>query len=108
MEKIKLHQLVGESPWTGRQLLDFSAKQEEICDSAKAVFKRIIEEEIKVTLRYLYKNVSTRLKECKEIDESENSKTLQELKNKSMFKLKVEKKIRRKLIKMAMIGHRNV
>ena len=49
-------------------------------------------------MKNVYNSVTKRLKRNKEINEIENNKTLQELKNKSMYHLKLEKEQRKKLI----------
>jgi len=98
--KTPLHDITHET-WSQRNLSDFDDFHKPTLENAKANIRKIIEIDIFETLKNLYSHISNRLKENKEIDENENSKTLQELKNKSMFKLKLEKQMRKKLISMA-------
>ena len=101
ISKVSLQKIVGDTAWTSSGMADFEGTQRKEFENAKGEFKKIIETEILDTLRELYRNISTRLKDVREIDETENSKTLQELKNKSMYNLKIEKRMRRKLIQLA-------
>jgi len=100
--KTPLHDITHET-WSQRNLSDFEEFHKPTLDNAKANIRKTIEIDIFETLKNLYSHISNRLKENKEIDENENSKTLQELKNKSMFKLKLEKQMRKKLITMAKV-----
>ena len=101
ISKVSLQKIYGETAWVSSGMSDFESTQRKEFENAKSKFKKIIEEEVFKTLRELYKNISTRLKEVREIDETENSKTLQELKNKSMYNLRLEKIKRKKLIQLA-------
>ena len=101
ISKVNLQKIVGDTAWTSSGMADFEGTQRKEFETAKNDLKRIIETDILNVLRDLYKKISDRLKEVREIDETENSKTLQELKNKSMYNLKIEKKMRRKLIQLA-------
>ena len=101
ISKVSLQKICGETAWVSSGMSDFESTQRKEFENAKNQFKKIIEEEVFKTLRDLYKNISTRLKEVREIDETENSKTLQELKNKSMYNLRLEKVKRKKLIQLA-------
>ena len=101
ISKVSLQKIYGETAWVSSGMSDFESTQRKEFENAKSQFKKIIEEEVFKTLRELYKNISTRLKEVREIDETENSKTLQELKNKSMSNLRLEKIKRKKLIQLA-------
>jgi len=101
ISKVSLQKIVGDTAWVSSGMSDFESTQRKEFENAKSKFKKIIEEEVFKTLRELYKNISTRLKEVREIDETENSKTLQELKNKSMYNLRLEKIKRKKLIQLA-------
>jgi len=101
ISKVSLQKIVGDTAWTSSGMADFEGTQRKEFETAKGELKKIIENEVLDTLRELYRNVSNRLKDVREIDETENSKTLQELKNKSMYNLKIEKAMRRKLIKLA-------
>jgi dynein heavy chain, axonemal len=101
MEKVELHKIVKDSPWSSKGLIDFEEEQRKVFDRAKSDFKEVIENRLFLTIKSLYKSIAYRLKETRDIDETENSKTLQELKNKSMFRLKIEKQMRSKLIKKA-------
>ena len=101
VENIKMHEIyVAGRAWTGKDLLDFDEQQRKIIEIGKTDFKKIIQETFEI-LHSLYESVKKRLKRNKDIDEIENAKTLQELKNKSMFILKEENKLRKKLIMMA-------
>jgi dynein heavy chain, axonemal len=101
LEKVELHRLVRDTPWSSKGLIDFDEEQRKVYDRAKLDFKDVIENKLFLTLKNLYRSIANRLKETRDIDETENSKTLQELKNKSMFRLKIEKQMRAKLIKKA-------
>ncbi len=100
--KVPLHDITHQT-WSLKNLVDFDDFHKPLLESAKSSIKRMIDTDIFETLRYLYTNISYRLKENREIDENENSKTLQEVKNKSMFKLKIEKQMRKKLLAMAKV-----
>jgi len=100
--KVPLHDIIHQT-WTTKNLIDFDEFHKPLLETAKLTIKKMIDNDIFETLRILYSNISYRLKENKEIDENENSKTLQEVKNKSMFKLKIEKQMRKKLIAMAKV-----
>ena len=101
MINTKFHKIANESAWNDVTLVDFEDEQKKEVDAAKLKFKKLIEIDIFKCMRDLYRNISSRYKETRDIDEMENSKTLIELKNKSMYKLKIEKKMRKSLIKMA-------
>ncbi|MCQ2815625.1 MAG: hypothetical protein MJ252_00015 [archaeon] len=88
-------------PWQTPGLTDFQGAQSDVFEKAKTEFRKTISEKVFDTLKELYRSLSTRLKEVREIDETENSKTLQELKNKSMYNLKQETKKRKELIQLA-------
>jgi len=98
--KIPLHDITHDT-WSQRNLSDFDDFHKPNLEVARGNIRKIIEIEIFETLKNLYSHISNRLKENKEIDESENSKSLQEVKNKSMYKLKLERQMRKKLIIMA-------
>jgi dynein heavy chain len=102
IEKVRLHDVTYQT-WVEKGLLDFDEHQKNTVDTiARNSFKSLIETDIFKTIRNLYKLVNSHLRENKEIDDTENAKTLQELKNKSMYILKLEKQMRKKLIKMAL------
>ena len=100
MEKIKLHDIARQL-WSQKGLSDFDDEMKKTIDKAKGSLKSLLEGNIFKRVRTLYKIIYSHLKENKEIDDKENAKTLQELKNKSMYILKLEKEMRSKLIKMA-------
>ena len=104
--KVNLQRIVGDSAWTSCTMKDFEDCQRREFEAAKAEFKKIIENDVLDTLRELYRNISTRLKDVREIDETENSKTLQELRNKSMYNLKIESQMRSKLITLASLDEK--
>ena len=104
--KVSLQRIVGDAAWTSCTMKDFEDCQRREFEAAKTEFKKIIETEVLDTLRELYRNISNRLKDVREIDETENSKTLPELKNKSMYNLKIEARLRAKLIKLATLDER--
>ena len=100
IKKIPLHDIMHET-WSQKNLSDFDDFHRPCLENAKTNIRKVTDYEIFETLKILYSHISNRLKENKDIDEKENSKTLQEVKNKSMFKLKLEKQMRKKLINMA-------
>ena len=100
METIKTHDITSKV-WGNRAKFEFDDQQKTVTERAKNDCKNIIETDIFDTLKRLYEDVTNRLKKNRVIDEKENAKTLTELKNKSMFILKQEKKVRKKLIALA-------
>lgn len=100
--KEPLHDITHQT-WSAKTLIDFDDFHKPLAENAKITIKKMIDTDIFETLKILYSNISYRLKENREIDENENSKTLLEVKNKSMFKLKKEKQMRKKLICMAKV-----
>jgi len=100
--KVPLHDITHQT-WSTKNLMDFDEFHKPMLETAKSTIKKMIDNDIFDTLKNLYSSISFRLKENREIDETENSKTLQEVKNKSMFKLKIEKQMRKKLIAMAKV-----
>ena len=101
ISKVSLQKIYGDTAWVSSGMSDFESTQRKEFENAKSKFKKIIEEEVFITLKELYKNISNRLKQAREIDETENSKTLQELRNKSMYNMRLEKIKRKKLIQLA-------
>ena len=98
MEKGKLHEVCARL-WINKT--EFEDHQRTVHETAKDYFKKSINSEILETMKRLYDSISKRLKKNKDINEIENNKTLQELRNKSMYNLKLEKEQRKKLIKKA-------
>lgn len=100
MENVSLQE-IGAKTWNFQNLQDFVDHQKRTLEAAKLTFSTRINNDVADVMKSLYYTLQRRLRKNIEINEIENNKTLQELRNKSMYHLKLEKIQRKKLIKRA-------